>query len=194
MAITAFLSRSPGLLNRGPGGPASLGHVPHSSIFSPTGLISNWSIGILRPPSAGCWFSLPHLISNSLNFLCTKLYDCSTTTCFLWGVTNRTHSTRRPDAAVIYTGAFPILTAWRGSICCNTFLIKATLFTKHRNKSLINLQHIFHFIKFSKHIHTHTDLGESLQSCNLLNFLLRCGSRPHELDTQWDSNSLAMVC
>ena len=36
MAITAFLSRSPGLLNWGPEGPASLGHVPHSSIFSPT--------------------------------------------------------------------------------------------------------------------------------------------------------------
>ena len=42
------------------------------------------------------------------------------------GVTNRTHSTRprsrlysdipRPDAPVIYTGAFPILTAWPGSI------------------------------------------------------------------------------
>ena len=38
MAITAFLSRFPGLLNRGPGGPASLGHIPHSSIFSPTDL------------------------------------------------------------------------------------------------------------------------------------------------------------
>ena len=36
MTITAFISRSPGLLNRGPGGPASLRHVPHSSIFSPT--------------------------------------------------------------------------------------------------------------------------------------------------------------
>ena len=36
MATTVFLSRSPGLLNRGPGGPASLGHVPDSSIFSPT--------------------------------------------------------------------------------------------------------------------------------------------------------------
>ena len=41
MAITAFLSRSPGLLNRGPEGPASLGHVPHSSIFSPT----DWTSG-----------------------------------------------------------------------------------------------------------------------------------------------------
>ena len=36
MAITSFLSRSPGLLNWGPEGPDSLGHVPHSSIFSPT--------------------------------------------------------------------------------------------------------------------------------------------------------------
>ena len=62
--ITAFLSRSPGLLNRGPGGPASLRHVPHSSIFSPTGQISNCLIGDMRVPSAGCWFSLPHLISN----------------------------------------------------------------------------------------------------------------------------------
>ena len=38
MAITAFLSRFPGLLNRGPGGLASLGHGPHFSLFSPTDL------------------------------------------------------------------------------------------------------------------------------------------------------------
>ena len=41
MAITTFLSRSPGLLNRGPGGPACLGYVliPASSlqlVWSPT--------------------------------------------------------------------------------------------------------------------------------------------------------------
>ena len=66
MAITVFLSHSPGLLNWGPGGPASLGHVPHSSIFSPTNLNFNCSIRGLRAPSAGCWFPLPHLISNCL--------------------------------------------------------------------------------------------------------------------------------
>ena len=59
MAITAFLSRFSGLLNRGPGGPASLRHGPHSSIFSPTA-----QSGVMRVPSAGCWFSLQHLISN----------------------------------------------------------------------------------------------------------------------------------
>ena len=36
MAITSFLCRSPWLLNRRSGGPASLGHGPHSRIFSPT--------------------------------------------------------------------------------------------------------------------------------------------------------------
>ena len=54
MAITAFLSRSHGLLNRGPRGPVSLGHGPHFSIFSPT---PNWTStaqsGVLRAPSAG---------------------------------------------------------------------------------------------------------------------------------------------
>ena len=67
MAITAFLSHFPELLNRGPGGPASLGRGPHSSIFSPTDL-RLWTptaqLGVLRAPFAGCWFSLQHLISN----------------------------------------------------------------------------------------------------------------------------------
>ena len=72
----------------------SLGHVPQSSIFSPTHLISNWS-----------------------NFQCTDLYN-------IVGVTNCTHSTHprsslysaklRPDAPVIYTSIFPILTARPG--------------------------------------------------------------------------------
>ena len=72
MAITAFLSRSPGLLNRGPGFPASLVHGPHSSIFSPTATAQS---GVLRAPSAGCWFSLQHLIFNWLIFLSLGLYN-----------------------------------------------------------------------------------------------------------------------
>ena len=106
MAITAFLSRSPGLLNRGPRVPASLGAGSLYRIFSPTGLISNW-----------------------LNFLCTELYNCSTPTFFLWASQIALNSTSPwsklypdipwPGAPVIYTGEFPILTAWLGwrSIC-----------------------------------------------------------------------------
>ena len=138
LAITAFLSRSLGLLNRRPGGPASLGHVPQSSIFSPTRLIPNWSdlqncncsIRGLRAPSAGCWLSLSHLVPNGsglqTNWLpvFTELYNSSTST-FLWAsqiaLIQPIHSQGyniliipRPDAPVIYIGAFPILTARLG--------------------------------------------------------------------------------
>ena len=85
MAITAFLSRSPGLLNRGPGGPASLGHGLHPSIFSPTGLNFNSSIG--GPEGPLCWMlvfsTAPYL--QLPDFLCSPgLYNCSTSTFFLW--------------------------------------------------------------------------------------------------------------
>ena len=60
--IAVCRSRSPGLLNQGPGGPASLGHVliPASSHQ----LVSKLS-GVPRVPSAVWWLSLPHLVSNS---------------------------------------------------------------------------------------------------------------------------------
>ena len=100
LAIIVFLSRSPGLLNRGPGGPASVGHGSHSSIFSPT----------------------------HSNFLSPGLYNNLTSTCFLRASQNSTARQSssplisrylRQDAPVIYTGAFLILTAWPGrrSIC-----------------------------------------------------------------------------
>ena len=61
-------------------GPASLGHVPQSSIFSPTGLISKLSIRGLRAPSAGCWLSLPHLSPASL---VSKLPDFLSSLCYI---------------------------------------------------------------------------------------------------------------
>ena len=65
LAITAFLSRSPGLLNQGPGGPPSLGAGFLYCILSPTRLIPNCSIG--APEGPFCWvlFSLQHHFSNS---------------------------------------------------------------------------------------------------------------------------------
>ena len=81
MAITAFLSRSPGLLNRGSGGSASLGHGPHSSIFSPS----------------------------HLNFLSPRLYNNLTSTYFLRASQFRTQfnlSTVKvtPDLLISSTG------------------------------------------------------------------------------------------
>ena len=61
--IAVCHSRSPGLLNRGPGGPASLGHVliPASSHQ----LVSKLNPGSQRPLLPGGGLSLPHLVSNS---------------------------------------------------------------------------------------------------------------------------------
>ena len=78
-------------------GPDSLGHSPHSCIFSPT----------------------------DLNFLSLGLYNNLRPLFFLRASQFRTQfnpstvDIPRPDAPVIYTGAFPILTAWLGrrSIC-----------------------------------------------------------------------------
>ena len=81
MAITAFPSRSPGLLNGGPG--------PHSNIFSPTDLNSNCncSIGGMRVPSDGWLFSLPHLSSNWLELPVPGLYNNLTSTLLSASVT-----------------------------------------------------------------------------------------------------------
>ena len=106
LAITAFLSRSHELLNRGLGAQPLLGHGSHSSIFSPT----------------------------DLNFLSPGLYNNLTPTYFLRASQFALNSTPRqsrspliswylrPDAPVIYTSAFLLLTAWPGrrSICNNS--------------------------------------------------------------------------
>ena len=120
LAITTFLSRSPGLLNWGPRGPVSLGAGFLYHILSPTATAQP---GGLRAHSAGCWLSLPHLVSNWLNFPCIELYNSSTPSFFLWAsqiaLIQPVHGQGYPaipwpNAPVIYTGAFPILTARPG--------------------------------------------------------------------------------
>ena len=59
--------------------PHSIGHNRVSFPFFWAAQPGTWG-----PSFSGCWFSLLHLISNSLNFLCTELYNSSTPTFFLW--------------------------------------------------------------------------------------------------------------
>ena len=109
MAITAFLSRSPGLLNRGPGG-----------------------LGAWGPSLSGTYSTFQHLLSKWSDLQLTDflsspgLYNCSTSTFFLWA--SQLHSFNpstvkviswysSTGCTVIYTGAFTILTAWPGSLC-----------------------------------------------------------------------------
>ena len=100
MAITVFLSRSPGLLNWGPGGPGSLGHGPHSSIFSPTNL-NFLSLGLYNNLT-------PTLLPASITILHSiqPLNSQGRSPLISWYL--------QPDAPVIYTGAFLLLTDWPG--------------------------------------------------------------------------------
>ena len=122
LAISAFLSRSPVLLNRGLRGSASLEHVPQSSILSLTRLIPNCSIAGLRAPSAGCWLSLSHLVSNwsglQTNWLSvfTELYNSSTppSSCGRRNCTHSTHIRSRLSFWYSSTGCTCYLTARPG--------------------------------------------------------------------------------
>ena len=67
------------LLWEGLGNRTELKHIdPHSYGHNSVSFPISWA------HSAGCWFSLPHLISNRLNFLWTEIYNSSTPTFFLW--------------------------------------------------------------------------------------------------------------
>ena len=64
-----------------------LQHIdPHSYGHNSVSFPFSWAAqpGAWRSSLSGCWFSLSHLISSPLNFLWTKLYNCSTSTFFLW--------------------------------------------------------------------------------------------------------------
>ena len=90
-----------------------------------------YSIGGLRAPSAGCWLPLQHLTPTGL---VSKLPDFLSSLCYIivqrppssggrhnFALIQPVHGQGyniliipRPDAPVIYTGAFPILTAQPG--------------------------------------------------------------------------------
>ena len=141
MAITAFLSRSPALLNRGPGCPASLGHAPHFSIFSPTATAQSGAWG---PPLLGP-VSLYHILSPADWTSCASSYIIvprSPSSCGRYKSRsfNPLYSDiPRPDTPVIYTGVFPILTAWPGSICYRKTSVIAWLVHLFQSYSVVVL-------------------------------------------------------
>ena len=117
MAITGFLSRSSGLLNQGPGGPASLGHVliRAFSLQLTEVLNSNCSIG--APEGPLCWV----LVFSTASYLQLIRTSCAPSYIIVSRPLNSTcRQSRlspwylRPDAPVIYTNAFHILTLDRG--------------------------------------------------------------------------------
>ena len=118
----------------------------------------NCSIGDLRVLYAGYWFSLPHLISNWLTSCLHRVYIIVRHPPSSFERHNfALNSTRlrsrlypdipRPDAPVIYTGGFPILTAWLGrrSIYNNTTINWAFTF---RSINVFGVIAQFEFVKY----------------------------------------------
>ena len=107
--------------------------TPHSYGHNSVSFPFSWAAqpGAWGPSLSGTCSSFQHLLSSWSDLQLTDFLSLRGLSLFdvhllLVGVTNRTHSTRprsrlypditRPDAPVIYTGAFPILTAWPGSV------------------------------------------------------------------------------
>ena len=124
--ITTFLSRPPGLLNRGPGGPASLSAGFLFHILSPTRLIPNSQSGAWGLPLLGAGF-LYRILSPTDWISCALRYiivqrppsSCGRHKLHSFNASTVIPAIPRPDAPVIYTGAFPILTAKPG--CCSIY-------------------------------------------------------------------------
>ena len=131
MAITAFLSRSPGLLNRVPGGLASLGHGPHSSIFSPT-TTAQW--GGLESPL--CWL----LVLSTASYL------------------QLTRTSRAPSYIIIWRPLFFLqasqfrpqfnpstvkVISWYSATGCNFYLHRCISYFDSLAGSEVNMRHYF---------------------------------------------------
>ena len=132
----------------------------------------NCSIGARGPPLQGASFlyriiSPTHLNSNCWLPVFTRIIQLFDVHLLLVGVTNRTHSTRlrsrlypdtpRPEAPVIYTGAFPFLTAWLGSIC---YTVKLNLFIHNfqtRDCSMNVKEHLENFPVHLVHVNNGLD-------------------------------------
>ena len=114
MAITAFLSRFPGLLNKGPSLSGTRSSFQH--------LLSNCNCSIGGPEGPLSWV----LVLSTASYLQLTRTSCAPSYIIVLRPLNSTcRQSRlspgylRPDAPVIYTGAYTILTAQPGrrSIC-----------------------------------------------------------------------------
>ena len=172
LAITAFLLRSPGLLNWKPGGQASLGHVlipasspkwsVHQLVWSPTATAQSGAWG---PTLLGAGFlyrilSPTDLVSKLTDFLSSPSYMIVPRQPS-FRRHNRTHSARPrsrlysdipwADAPIIYISAFPILIAWPGrrsiyNRCSSVqHLVRLNLDPTLESPALLYIQHaVFH--------------------------------------------------
>ena len=134
LAITAFLSRSPGLLNRGPGAPASLGHVPQFSILSPTATAQSgaWGTTLLGAGFLYPILSPTHLISNWLTSCLHPGYIMIWRPLFFLRA-SQSHSFNPSTVKVIIS--------WYSSTGCTCYLHRCISYFDNPAESEVNIQH-----------------------------------------------------
>ena len=132
MAITAFLSRSHGLLNRGPRGPASLGHGPHSSIFSPTDLNFNCSIG--GPGYPLCWL----LVLSTASYLQLISTFCRRGYIIIW---HPLFFLRASQFCTQFNPSTIKVISWYSSTGCTCYLHMCISYFDSLAGSEVNIQH-----------------------------------------------------
>ena len=126
MATTAFLSRSPGLLNRGPGGPASLGAGFLYRIFSPTATAQSGAWG---PTLLGAGF-LYRILSPTDWASCAPSYIIVRHPPFSCG-RHKSHSFNPSMAEVIF---------WYSSTGCTCYLHRCMSYFDCLAGSEVNIQ------------------------------------------------------
>ena len=126
----------PRLLNRGPGGAQ-----PIWDRFSFQHLLSNCncSIGGQRAHSAGCWLSLPHLVSNSSDLQLTDFLSSP-------GLYNNLTSTLLPASVTISHSFNPstvkVIISWYSSTGCTCYLHSCISYFDSPAGSEVNIQHL----------------------------------------------------
>ena len=125
MAITVFLFRSPGLLNRGPGSPASLGHDPHSGIFSPTDLNSN------------CWV----LVLSTASYLQLIWTSCRRGYIIIW---RPPFFLRTSQFRTRFSPSTVKVISWYSSTGCTCYLHRCISYFD--SSAGVNMQHIYIYI------------------------------------------------
>ena len=171
LAITAFLSRSPGLLNWGPRGQPLLGHASHSSIFSPTDLNSNCSIE--GPAGPLCWM----LVLSTASYLQLTWTSCAPSYIIVLHPLNSIRRQSRLSSDIldwmhqVISLFYPysiqpinsqgyLLTSLTG---CTCYLHKRISYFDSLARSEVNIEHHL-FNPFFQMFYCHGDIGKAQNS------------------------------
>ena len=113
-------------------GPASLGHGPHSSIFSPTHLLSNCSIG--SPEGPLCWV----LVLSTASYLQLTWTFCHRGYIIIW---RPLFFLRASQFRTQFNPSTVNVISWYSSTGCTCYLLRCVSYFDNLAGSEVNIQH-----------------------------------------------------